>query len=184
MSWVGLEDTDGRYSGHRLRHPRRRRQVRRATPGPLLNRAEFRTRSGSGSRPTLALTTIWCESTSTVVDLGQCFTTWENYYRTAPEQAPPPNRNTPATINSLQFRSSVPGPSSPGHRWWLPVRQREHHYRSNGPGPPGCDAPIEKTADQTDGDAPVAARATGSRSATAAVSPPATSGSAITSRAG
>ena len=43
------------------------------------------------------------------VDLGQCFTTWENYYRTAPEQAPPPNRNTPATINSLQFRSGVPG---------------------------------------------------------------------------
>ena len=43
-------------------------------------------------------------------DVGQCFTTWENYYRTAPEQAPPPNVNTPADINSLQFRSSVPGP--------------------------------------------------------------------------
>ena len=43
-------------------------------------------------------------------DVGQCFTTWENYYRTAPEQAPPPNRNTPATINSLQFRSGVQGP--------------------------------------------------------------------------
>ena len=41
--------------------------------------------------------------------VGQCFTTWENYYRTAPEQAPPPNVNTPADINSLQFRSSVPG---------------------------------------------------------------------------
>ena len=49
------------------------------------------------------------------VDLGQCFTTWENYYRTAPEQAPPPNRNTPATINSLQFRSSVAGAPCP-HR--------------------------------------------------------------------
>ena len=59
-------------------------------------------------------------------DVGQCFTTWENYYRTAPEQAPPPNVNTPADINSLQFRSSVPG--FPGlRRWWLPVRQREYH---------------------------------------------------------
>ena len=43
-------------------------------------------------------------------DVGQCFTTWENYYRTAPEQEPPPNVNTPADINSLQFRSGVPGP--------------------------------------------------------------------------
>ena len=59
-------------------------------------------------------------------DVGQCFTTWENYYRTAPEQAPPPNAIRPRTINSLQFRSSVPGPACP-RRWWLPVRQREYH---------------------------------------------------------
>ena len=43
--------------------------------------------------------------------LGQCFTTWENYYRTSPEQAPPPNVNTPADINSLQFRSAIQGPA-------------------------------------------------------------------------
>ncbi len=60
--------------------------------------------------------------------LGQCFTTWENYYRTAPEQAPPPNVNTPADINSLQFRSSVQGPARLARRW-LPVRQRDCHYR-------------------------------------------------------
>jgi uncharacterized repeat protein (TIGR01451 family) len=41
--------------------------------------------------------------------LGKCFTTWENYYRTSPEQEPPPNVNNPASINSLQFRSSVRG---------------------------------------------------------------------------
>ena len=76
-------------------------------------------------------------------DVGQCFTTWENYYRTAPEQAPPPNVNTPADINSLQFRSGVPGLASP---WWLPVRQRHCHY-ANGPGPPGCDLVIDKEAD-------------------------------------
>ena len=61
-------------------------------------------------------------------DVGQCFTTWENYYRTAAEQEPPPNLNNPANINSLQFRSSVPGPDAP-RQWWLPVRQREHHDR-------------------------------------------------------
>ena len=69
-------------------------------------------------------------------DAGQCFTTWENYYRTAPEQAPPPNANTPADINSLQFRSSVQGPSglatSGGYLF-----DNVSITPSNGPGPPG-----------------------------------------------
>jgi uncharacterized repeat protein (TIGR01451 family) len=38
-------------------------------------------------------------------DVGQCFTTWENYYWAG---GPPP---APPLINSLQFRSSVPAPS-------------------------------------------------------------------------
>jgi uncharacterized repeat protein (TIGR01451 family) len=80
-------------------------------------------------------------------DLGQCFTTWENYYRTAPEQSPPPNRNTPATINSLQFRSSVPGPPALLGRGYL--FDNVSITPSNGPGPPGCDVPIEKEADQS-----------------------------------
>ena len=70
-------------------------------------------------------------------DVGQCFTTWENYYRTAPEQAPPPNINTPADINSLQFRSSVPGPpalaTSGGYLF-----DNVSITPTNGPGPPGC----------------------------------------------
>ena len=70
-------------------------------------------------------------------DVGQCFTTWENYYRTAPEQAPPPNVNTPADINSLQFRSSVQGPpglaTSGGYLF-----DNVSITPSNGPGPPGC----------------------------------------------
>ena len=70
-------------------------------------------------------------------DVGQCFTTWENYYRTAPEQAPPPNVNTPADINSLQFRSSVPGPpglaTSGGYLF-----DNVSITPSNGPGPKGC----------------------------------------------
>ena len=70
-------------------------------------------------------------------DVGQCFATWENYYRTAPEQAPPPNANTPADINSLQFRSSVQGPAelatSGGYLF-----DNVSITPSNGPGPPGC----------------------------------------------
>ena len=65
-----------------------------------------------------------------------CFTTWENYYRTAPEQAPPPNRNTPATINSLQFRSSVPGPASLAGDGYL--FDNVSITPSNGPGPKPC----------------------------------------------
>ncbi len=37
-------------------------------------------------------------------DLGECFTTWENYYRGLAQPTEPP------AINSLQFRLSVPGP--------------------------------------------------------------------------
>ena len=35
-------------------------------------------------------------------DAGQCFTTWETYYRVAPEQSMPPNFSEPPNINSLQ----------------------------------------------------------------------------------
>ena len=93
------------------------------------------------------MTTTWCESLSTAADLGQCFTTWENYYRTAPEQAPPPNRNTPATINSLQFRSSVPGPPALAGAGYL--FDNVSITPSNGPGPPGCDDVVDKEADAT-----------------------------------
>ena len=108
MSWVGLQDTpagiqvsvndtpdvDGEFVAH---------------PGPLLDHTSpheirFWIKVNQGIDNDLVRISV------DGVDLGQCFTTWENYYRTAPEQAPPPNRNTPATINSLQFRSSVPGP--------------------------------------------------------------------------
>ena len=144
MSWVGLEDTadgiqvsvndtpdvDGKFVAH---------------PGPLLlsrsspHRIRFWIKVNQG--PDNDLVRISVDG----VDLGQCFTTWENYYRTAPEQAPPPNRNTPATINSLQFRSSVPGPPALVGNGYL--FDNVSITPSDGPGPPGCDVPIEKTAD-------------------------------------
>ena len=144
MSWVGLEDTaegiqvsvndtpdvDGEFVAH---------------PGPLLDRTSphtirFWIKVNPGRDNDLVRISVDDR------DLGQCFTTWENYYRTAPEQAPPPNVNTPADINSLQFRSSVPGPAalatSGGYLF-----DNVSITPSNGPGPPGCDVPIEKTAD-------------------------------------
>jgi uncharacterized repeat protein (TIGR01451 family) len=143
MSWVGLQDTaegiqvsvndtpdvDGEFVAH---------------PGPLLDRTSphrirFWIKVNQGIDNDLVRISV------DGVDLGQCFTTWENYYRTAPEQAPPPNRNTPATINSLQFRTSVPGPPALAGNGYL--FDNVSITPSNGPGPPGCDVPIEKTAD-------------------------------------
>jgi uncharacterized repeat protein (TIGR01451 family) len=143
MSWVGLEDTpagiqvsvndtpdvDGKFVAH---------------PGPLLDRTsphEIRFWIKVNQGPDNDLVRISVDG----VDLGQCFTTWENYYRTSPEQAPPPNRNTPATINSLQFRSSVAGPPALLGNGYL--FDNVSITPSDGPGPPGCDVPIEKTAD-------------------------------------
>ena len=143
MSWVGLEDTpagirvsvndtpdvDGKFVAH---------------PGPLLDRTsphEIRFWIKVNQGPDNDLVRISVDG----VDLGQCFTTWENYYRTAPEQAPPPNRNTPATINSLQFRSSVAGPPALLGNGYL--FDNVSITPMDGPGPPGCDVPIEKTAD-------------------------------------
>ena len=135
MSWVGLQDTpdgiqvsvtdtpdvDGEFVAH---------------PGPLLAHSRphtirFWIKVNPGIDNDLVRISV------DGVDLGQCFTTWENYYRTAPEQAPPPNVNTPADINSLQFRSSVPGPAglaaSGGYLF-----DNVSITPSNGPGPPGC----------------------------------------------
>ena len=134
MSWVGLQDTaegiqvsvndapevDGEFVAH---------------PGPLLDRTSphrirFRMRVNQGIDNDVVRISV------DGVDLGQCFTTWENYYRTAPEQAPPPNRNTPATINSLQFRSSVPGPPALAGGGYL--FDNVSITPSNSPGPRGC----------------------------------------------
>ena len=144
MSWVGLEDTpngtqvtvsdspnvDGDFVDYQ---------------GPLLprgvsHRIRFWIKTNPGIDNDLVRISV------DGVDLGQCFTTWENYYRTAPEQAPPPNRNTPATINSLQFRSGVQGPPELAGGGYL--FDNVSITPSNGPGPPGCDVPIEKDADQ------------------------------------
>ena len=92
MSWVGLEDTlDGiRVSvndtpdvdGKFVAHP---------APGPPLShltphRIRFWIKVNPGIDNDLVRISV------DGVDLGQCFTTWENYYRTSPEQRPAAER--------------------------------------------------------------------------------------------
>jgi uncharacterized repeat protein (TIGR01451 family) len=70
-------------------------------------------------------------------DLGKCFTTWENFYRSSNQGV--------QIINSLQFRSSggaVPGIVGKGYLF-----DNVSTTSANGAGPPGCDTPIEKTPD-------------------------------------
>ena len=141
MSWVGLADTpkgihvtvndtpevDGKFVAHDAG------VLDRAVPHTI--RFWIKTNPG----PDNDLVRIAIDDR----DVGQCFTTWENYYRIAPEQAP--NGNTPADINSLQFRSSVPGFSGPAGGGYLFDDVRV--ITQNGPGPPGCDLVIDKEAD-------------------------------------
>ena len=80
-------------------------------------------------------------------DVGQCFTTWENYYRTAPEQAPPPNEQYAGGHQQPAVplrRAGVrgPRPSNGGYLF-----DNVTVITSNGPGPPGCDLVIDKEAD-------------------------------------
>ena len=146
MSWVGLEDTpdgiqvsvndtpdvDGEFVAHTY-------------PTLLSHSSPHRIRFWIKTNPGIDNDLVRISVDGQ--DLGQCFTTWENYYRTSPEQNPPPNENTPATINSLQFRSSVPGPPALAGNGYL--FDNVSITPSNGPGPPGCDVPIEKKADQS-----------------------------------
>lgn len=78
-------------------------------------------------------------------ELGECFTTWENYYRTAPEQSPPPNVNTPANIDRLQFRSSVPGFDAANGGYLFDTVTTT---TANGPGPAGCPGGDEGPPDE------------------------------------
>ena len=71
-------------------------------------------------------------------DYGQCFTTWENFYRAVSQPVP--------TSDTLQFRST-------GEHENLGLAGGGYLFDNvtiatgKGPGPPGCDVPIEKQAD-------------------------------------
>ena len=148
MSWVGLEDTpdgirvtasdtpevDGKFVDTEL---------------ALLRTVRIHTGSGSGSRSTRGPDNDRVRISVDDRRVGRCFTTWENYYRTAPEQAPPPNVNTPADINSLQFRSSVQGPPALAQSGGY-LFDNVSITPSNGPGPAAdCSAGPPPTSSST-----------------------------------
>jgi uncharacterized repeat protein (TIGR01451 family) len=139
MSWVGLEDTqdgievsfsdtpepDGEFVDY---------------PGPVLAHGVPHTIGLSiklNPGPDNDLVRISIDGH----DVGECFTTWENYYRASEGHAPP------AKLNSLQFRTSVQGPAelaiSGGYLF-----DNVSVTTANGPGPAGCDDVVVKKADQ------------------------------------
>ena len=133
MSWVGLEDTEDGIQVSAADAPEVDGEFRNYDL-ELLDRSRphtirFRIKVNRGPDNDVVRIAIDGRPVG-------CFTTWENYYRTAPEQAPPPNVNTPADINSLQFRSSVPGFSGPAGGGYL--FDNVSITPSNGPGPRAC----------------------------------------------
>ena len=104
-------------------------------------------------------------------DTGQCFASWENYYRA---NQPGNFQNT----SDLQFRAALGGFDIPMAGYLF---DNVSYTSSNGPAPPSCDLPIEKQADSPTVTAGGLA-GTGSPSATVGDSPSVTSCSAITSR--
>jgi uncharacterized repeat protein (TIGR01451 family) len=72
-------------------------------------------------------------------DVGQCYSSWENYYRHPEVKQEVPN------IDSLLFRSNVQVPGLLGKGYLF---DNVSVTTANGSGPPGCDVPIEKQADE------------------------------------
>lgn len=72
-------------------------------------------------------------------DVGQCFTTWANFYRSVAQRVP--------DIDRLEFRS-VGEHEDKQLRGGGYLFDNVSTMTSNGPGPPGCDLPIEKNAEK------------------------------------
>jgi uncharacterized repeat protein (TIGR01451 family) len=71
-------------------------------------------------------------------DTGQCFTSWETYYRLwQPE-------NVSQSNSDLEFRASVHGFTATNGGFLF---DNVSYASSTGPSPQGCDVPIEKTAE-------------------------------------
>jgi uncharacterized repeat protein (TIGR01451 family) len=72
-------------------------------------------------------------------DVGRCFTTWENFYRSSSQAVP--------TTDSLEFRTSGDGVTIPNLVGGGYLFDNVSLKSDNGAGPPGCDTPIDKLAD-------------------------------------
>jgi hypothetical protein len=72
-------------------------------------------------------------------DVGRSFTTWENYCRAASQPVP--------TSDSLEFRDSGDGVTILNLVGGGYLFDNVSITTANGPGPPGCDVPIDEQAD-------------------------------------
>lgn len=72
-------------------------------------------------------------------DVGRCFTTWENYYRSNSQAVP--------TSDTLEFRTSGDGVTIPNLIGGGYLFDNVTIKTADGAGPPGCDVPIDKLAD-------------------------------------
>ena len=139
MSWVGLQDTPAGIHVTISDSPNEDGEFVDYDAGVLDRKVPHTIRFWIKVNPGVDndVVKIFIDGNDVGQRLHQCFTTWENYYRTASEQEPPPNVNTPADINSLQFRSSVPGFSGPAGGGYL--FDDVTTTTADGPGPPaGC----------------------------------------------
>jgi uncharacterized repeat protein (TIGR01451 family) len=73
-------------------------------------------------------------------DVGQCFTTWENFYRATSQEVPNSDRLLFLSGNRDGDRPSLLGGGY--------LFDNVATTTANGPGPPGCDVPVEKDADE------------------------------------
>ena len=138
MSWVGLQDTADGIHVTISDSPNEDGEFKDYDAGVLDRKVPHTIRFWIKVNPGVDndVVRIFIDGKDVGRSLGQCFTTWENYYRTASEQEPPPNVNSPADINSLQFRSSVPGFSGVGGGYLF---DNVTTTTANGPGPAaGC----------------------------------------------
>jgi uncharacterized repeat protein (TIGR01451 family) len=142
MAWVGLADTEGGIKVTASDSPNEDGKFADYVLGQLSygepHTIEFRIKLNPG--PDNDLVRILIDGQ----DFGQCFTTWENYYRVAPEQSGPPNLGEPPNLNSLQFRASVPSFHVPNAGFLF---DNVTVTTGTGPSSPGCDVTIDKQAD-------------------------------------
>jgi uncharacterized repeat protein (TIGR01451 family) len=139
MSYIGLEDTpdgihvdfydtpepDGEFVGYELATP--------PLPRDVPHTIKFWIKLNPG--PDNDLVRIYIDGH----DSGQCFTTWENFYRSVPQPVPTNDRLQFRSVGEQEDLSLIGGGF---------LFDNVSTTTGNGPGPPGCDVEVEKEADK------------------------------------
>ena len=141
MSYIGLDDTEDGIAVSFFDTPEVDGKVAFAgydlgtLPRNVVHRIKFWMKLNSG--PNNDLVRIFIDGR----DVGQCFTTWENFYRSTSQEVPNSDRLLFLSGNRDGDRLSLLN----GGYLFDDVTTTT----ANGPGPPGCDLPVEKDVDQS-----------------------------------